>query len=139
MLLNFILAPAPAQLGQARLPPTQEEIDDVFHIDWALGTGSLDSSAYLNFLLVRSSLCPECALADDVAGCMRRLRLVRLRSRPRAARARRSRQGHGGRRGGDGGRDDGGGGSSDGGSSDDGGPPPPRSGAPRVLDHGGRP
>jgi hypothetical protein len=38
--------------------------------------------------------CPcECAFAEDVVGCMRRLRLSRLRYRPRARARRRQRRG----------------------------------------------
>jgi hypothetical protein len=134
MLLNH--TPALAQIGQPRLPPTQAEIDDVFHIDWALGTGNLDSSAYLEFLLVRSSACPECALAEDVVGCMRQLRmrqlrLNRLRCRPRV-RARRSRHRHGGSRERSPPSDDGGGGGSD-------GPPPPPPSRSRASFVAGRP
>jgi hypothetical protein len=93
------------EITATALPPTQEEIarasDDEFRIHWSWGTVDFEASAYLEFLLVRSSACPECALAEDVGGCMRRLsqlRVSRLRCRPRA-RARRRRRRHGGSRG----------------------------------------
>src|SRR5262245_31773613 len=92
----------PPHLGQVCLPPTQEEIarasEDAFRIFWSLGIVDFEAAAYLEFLLARDStlrFCPcECAFAEDVVGCMRRLRLSRLRCRPRA-RARRRRHSSG--------------------------------------------
>ena len=100
MLLSEITVDPPG--GQARLPLTREEIAqavDGFRVYWTLRTGDVEASAFLEMLLASNSLrfCAcACAFADDVAGCMRELRLAPLRCRPRA-RARR-RQRHGGSR-----------------------------------------
>jgi hypothetical protein len=128
MLLSEITVDPPG--GQARLPLTREEIAqavDGFRVYWTLRTGDVEASAFLEMLLASNSLrfCAcACAFADDVAGCMRELRLAPLRYRPRPRpRARRSRQGHGGSR-----RERGPPGSDD----DGGGDPPSRSAAPRI-------
>ena len=131
--------PMPTELT-VRLPLTQEEIAwavEDFRVYWSLPTGDIEAPAFLELLLasdvLRFCAC-ECAFAEDVTKCirdrMRQLRLNSLRRRPRA-RARRSRQRHGGRRceRGPPGSDDG---SSDGGSG-----PPARLAASHVR--GARP
>lgn len=85
MLLSEITVDPPG--GQARLPLTREEIAqavDGFRVYWTLRTGDVEASAFLEMLLASNSLrfC-ACAFADDVAGCMRELRLAPLRYRPR--------------------------------------------------------
>src|SRR5215510_11601284 len=92
------------EITAAALPPTKEEIArasaDAFRVYRLLGIIDAEAATLLEWLLVQDSalrFCPcECAFAEDVVGCMRRLRLSRLRYRPRA-RARR-RQRHSGSR-----------------------------------------
>jgi len=100
MLFEPILPPAEREKLAVRPPPTQAEIarasEDAFRISWSLGTVDIEATAYLEFLLAWDSalrFCPcECAFAEDVVGCMRRLRLSRLRYRPRVRARRRQRR-----------------------------------------------
>ena len=88
----------PPHLGQARLPPTQEEIAraNVFWVFRSLGIVDIGAAALLELLLELDSepwFCP-CEFAADRAACLRQLQLRRLRWRPRA-RARRRRHSSG--------------------------------------------
>ena len=81
MLLSAeIIDPPPP--GLVCLPRTQEEIacaaEDVFRIDWPFNFGSLDSASHLKFLIVCTSVCPECALANDMVACRDAARKMRL-------------------------------------------------------------
>jgi hypothetical protein len=111
---NIAARPQSLHLGQVCLPPTQEEIAQAFELPfWVELLLELDSMPWF---------CP-CAFASDRSGCLLRLRLSRLRCRPRA-RARRRRHSSGRSERGPPSDDDG-----DGGSD----PPPHRSDAALFL------
>jgi len=134
MLFEPILPTAEREKLAVRPPPTEEIARaNVFRVYRSLGVADEEAAALLEWLLAQDSalrFCScECAFAEDVAGCMRRLRLSRLRCRPRA-RARR-RQRHGGSRCERSPPSDDGGGSSD-------PPSPTRTAALRSLEQSGR-
>src|SRR5262249_37635568 len=105
MLVEPILPPAEHEKLAVRPPPTQAELarasEDAFRISWSLDTVDIEATAYLEFLLARDlvlrGFCRcECAFAEEVVGCVRRLRLSRLRHRPQARARRRQRCSAGG-------------------------------------------